>query len=123
MSRWLAFHPEFKKRRPVRSVKYGGEADWNMSSDDWKEGGPWADWEHNRPLGPIVVTIVSIIVWLVFILFYALYWSTGFTLFQNVIVTVVTLVIVALVMGLVWVVWGMKYARPWKESKHSETAG
>lgn len=94
-----------------------------MSSDEWKEGGPWAGWEHNRPLGPIVVTFIAIIAWLVFILLYALFWSRGFTLFQNIIVTIVTLVIVGLLIGLNWVVWGMRHARSWKKPQQPSTAG
>ncbi len=94
-----------------------------MPSDDWKGGGPWADWEHNKPLGPIVVTILAVIAWLVFILVYALYWSNGFTIFQNVIVTIVSLIIVGLLIGLGWVVWGMKYAKRWRKREQPATAG
>jgi len=44
----------------------------------------------------------------VFILLYALYWSTGYSLFQNIIVTVVSFLIAGLLIGLMWVVWGPK---------------
>ena len=57
------------------------------------------------PLGPVVASIVGIIAWLVFILIYALYWSSGFSLFQNVIVTIVSLMIAGLLIGLMWLVW------------------
>lgn len=93
-----------------------------MSFDDWKEGGPWGDWEHNKPLGPIVVSILAVIAWLVFILLYALYWSNGFSLFQNVIVTIVSLTIMALFIGLGWVVWGMRFAGRWKKPEQPATA-
>jgi high-affinity Fe2+/Pb2+ permease len=89
-----------------------------MSPDKWEEGDRWAwDWEQNRPLGPIVASILVVIGWLVFILLYALFWSSGFTLFQNVIVTVVSLVIMALLIGLGWVVWGMRHAWPRRKTE------
>lgn len=88
-----------------------------MSSSEGKEGSQWAaDWEHNRPLGPIVLSILAAIVWLVFILLFALFWSNGFTLFQNIIVTLVSLAITGLVVGLVWIVWGMNRWQQW--TKH-----
>jgi hypothetical protein len=46
-----------------------------------------------------------VVVWLVFILFYALYWSSGFSLFQNVIVTIVSLMNTGLVIGAMWLIW------------------
>ncbi len=85
------------------------------NEDDKNEG--WMDWERNRPFGPIIMSIVVVIAWLVFILLYALYWSTGYSLFQNVIVTVVSLVIAALVLGLGWMVWGMRHAPFWFRRK------
>jgi high-affinity Fe2+/Pb2+ permease len=85
-------------------------------SQDESRGGQWPqDWEHNKPLAPIVVSILAIVGWLVFILLYALYWSNGFSVFQNIIVTIVSLVIVALLIGLGWVVWGMRHAKVWKD--------
>jgi len=89
-----------------------------MAKDERR--GPWADWEHNRPLGPILVTFLAIIVWLVFILVYALEWSTRYSTFQNAIVTVVTLVIACLFIGMGWVVWGMRRADRWM--KHEPPA-
>ena len=61
--------------------------------------------KYEGPLGPVVASILGIIAWLVFILIYALYWSSGFSLFQNVIVTIVSLMIVGLLIGLMWLVW------------------
>jgi hypothetical protein len=69
------------------------------------------DWKEHMPLAPIIVTFLAIAVWLVFILLYALYWSTGFSWFQNIIVTIVSLLLVGLVIGLMWMVWGMRYAK------------
>ncbi len=69
------------------------------------------DWKDSRLLALIVGSILAFVVWLVFILFYALFWSTGFTLFQNVIVTVVSFLVTGGLVGIMWVVWGMKYAR------------
>lgn len=87
-----------------------------MAPDEMKEGGPWyPDWEHTRPLGGIVLTMLAVIAWLVFILLFALYWSSGFTLFQNIVVTVVTLVITAMVIGLGWVIWGFRHVKQWKK--------
>jgi hypothetical protein len=93
-----------------------------MSTDDWKEGSRRSmDWELNKPLGPIVISILAMVVWLVFILLYALYWSSGFSLFQNVIVTIVSLIITGLLIGLAWVVWGMKHASKLTRSWHRES--
>ena len=69
------------------------------------------DWKGHMPFGPIIVSFLAVAVWLIFILLYALYWSTGFSWFQNIIVTVVSLLIVGLVVGMMWVVWGMKFAK------------
>jgi hypothetical protein len=71
------------------------------------------DWEHAKPLVPIVVSIVAAIAWLVFILLYALFWSNSFSLFQNIIVTIASLAIAALVIGLGWVIWGMGRWQHW----------
>jgi len=84
-----------------------------MTQDDRQRREPWSDWEHYRPLGPILVTFIGLIAWLTFILVYALEWSKNYSNFQNVIVTIVTLVITALVISMVWVVWGMRRARWW----------
>jgi hypothetical protein len=94
-----------------------------MSPDEWREGSAWADWEHNRPLGPIVATFLVVIGWLVFILLYALYWSSGYSTFQNLIVTLVTLVIMGLLIGLGWVVWGMRHAKRWMRPEKPATVG
>lgn len=60
---------------------------------------------YEGPMAPIVVSILGAVVWLVFILFYALYWSSGFSLFQNVIVTIVSFAITGLLIGLAWLIW------------------
>lgn len=78
-----------------------------------KEGSWGTEWERHRPIGGVVLTMVALIAWLVFILVYTLYWSTGFTLFQNIIVTLVTLMITGMVIGLGWVVWGFRHAKHW----------
>lgn len=64
------------------------------------------------PLAPIVVSFLAVVVWLVFILLFALYWSTGFSLFQDVIVTIVSLLVMGVLVSLMWVVWGMRLAKP-----------
>jgi hypothetical protein len=69
---------------------------------------PEGDISHRRvepPFGAIVGSILGIVVWLIFILLYALYWSTGFDLFQNVIVTIVSLLITGLLIGAIWMIW------------------
>jgi hypothetical protein len=58
-----------------------------------------------NPFVPIVVTIVSMICWATFMLLYALFWSTGFNLFQNIVVVLLSLVVVGGVLGLMWVSW------------------
>ncbi len=80
------------------------------------------DWEHNRPLLPIVVSILALVAWLIFILLYALFWSNGFSLFQNVIVTVVSLIITGLLIGLGWVVWGLRFSRRHKATEREPQA-
>lgn len=62
------------------------------------------------PRGMVVITILAVIAWSIFILFYALYWSTGFSTFQNIIVTLVSLFITGLSIGLMWVIAGPKYS-------------
>jgi len=57
------------------------------------------------PTTPIALSIVGVVAWLVFILLYALYWSSGFSLFQNIIVTVVSFLIAGLLIGLMWMPW------------------
>ncbi len=57
------------------------------------------------PVTPIALSIAGIVAWLVFILLYALYWSTGYSLFQNIIVTVVSFLIAGLAIGLMWMPW------------------
>lgn len=64
--------------------------------------------ERPWPMGPAVGSIIIFIAWLVFILVYALYWSSGYDLFQNIIVTIVSLAISCLVVGLMWMVWGSR---------------
>ena len=57
------------------------------------------------PTTPIALSIIGVVAWLVFILLYALYWSSGFSLFQNIIVTVVSFLIAGLLIGLMWMPW------------------
>ena len=57
------------------------------------------------PVVPIALSIVGVIAWLVFILLYALYWSSGYSLFQNIIVTIVSFLIAGLAIGLMWMPW------------------
>ena len=57
------------------------------------------------PIAPVALSIVGVIAWLVFILIYALYWSSGFSLFQNIIVTVVSFLLAGLVIALMWMPW------------------
>ncbi len=60
---------------------------------------------YQGPMGPVIGSILGVIGWLVFILLYALFWSSGFSLFQNVIVTIVSFIITGLLIGLLWLVW------------------
>jgi len=85
-----------------------GEKKDDEMGKNWEE-----QWRHHAPLAPIVASILTVIGWLVFILVYALFWSTGFSLFQNVIVTIVSLVIMGLLLALEWIVWGMRHAGSW----------
>ena len=88
-----------------------------MTSNEPKEAGSWyPDWEHTRPLGGIVLTLLAVIAWLVFILLYALFWSSGFNMFQNVVVVVVTLGITGVVIALGWVIWGFRHVKRWTRS-------
>lgn len=85
-----------------------------MFSEDSKDDGPkYPDWEHTRPIGGIVLTLLAMIAWLLFILFYALFWSSGYTLFQNIVVVIVTLGITGVAIGLAWVVWGSRNVKNW----------
>lgn len=85
-----------------------------MASEEKKGGSPeYPDWEHTRPIGGVILTLVAVIAWLVFILLYALFWSSGYDLFQNIVVTLVTLGITGVVIALGWVVWGARHVRQW----------
>jgi hypothetical protein len=70
------------------------------------------DWRRSMPFAPIVLSFLAVVVWLVFILLFALYWSTGFSLFQDVIVTIVSLLVMGVLVGLMWTIWGMRLAKP-----------
>jgi len=70
------------------------------------------DWGDRRVRRLAYASMLAFFVWLVFILLYALYWSTGFTFFQNLVVSVVSFLITAGVVGVLWMVLGMKYANP-----------
>jgi hypothetical protein len=69
---------------------------------------------YEGPTAPIIGSIIGIMAWLVFILLYALFWSTGFSLFQNVIVTIVSLMIAGLAIGSIWLVFFDFSGRPRK---------
>jgi hypothetical protein len=69
------------------------------------------DWKGRMPFAPIILSFLAVAVWLVFILLYALYWSTGFSWFQNIIVTIVSLALMALVVGMMWMIWGMRFVK------------
>jgi uncharacterized RDD family membrane protein YckC len=60
---------------------------------------------YEGPIAPIILSILGVVAWLVFILIFALYWSSGFSLFQNVIVTIVSFLIAGLLIGLMWMPW------------------
>ena len=65
-----------------------------------------------NPFIPIVVTIVTMICWAIFMMLYALFWSTGFNLFQNIVVVLLSLVVVGGVLGLMWVSWAFRRGVP-----------
>ena len=54
---------------------------------------------------PVVISILAFIGWCVFILWYTLFLSSGFTLFQNIVVGLISLIIVGGLIGLMWVIW------------------
>ena len=61
--------------------------------------------KYEGPISPVILSIIGIIAWLVFILIFALYWSSGYSFFQNVIVTIVSFLIAGLLIGLMWMPW------------------
>jgi len=82
---------------------------------------------YEGPIAPIIGCILGVVAWLFFILVYALYWSSGFSLFQNVVVTIVSLMITGLVIGLIWLVFfdfsGRPRTRHYHETTSNETYG
>jgi len=60
---------------------------------------------NDAPTTPIALSIIGVIAWLVFIVVYALDWSSGYSLFQNIIVTMVSFLIAGLLIGLMWMPW------------------
>ena len=74
---------------------------------------PPTEGQKSGPIGLIVASMLGVVIWLVFILLYALYWSSGFSLFQNVVVFIVSVCIAALLIGIMWIVLGPKRFRTW----------
>lgn len=79
----------------------GGETIPGMSIENEKR----SETDFEPRMGSIIGSILGIVAWLVFILLYSLYWSSGFDLFQNVIVTMVSLVVTGLLIGAMWLIW------------------
>jgi hypothetical protein len=79
-----------------------------MRRADLERSQPFAEVRRFMPTVPIVASILAILAWLVFILLFALFWSSGYNVFQDVIVTIVTLIFTGIIIGLVWVVWGSR---------------
>ena len=49
--------------------------------------------------------------WLSFVLLYAAFWSSGYSLFQSIVIVLVSPLILAGVLGAMWAAWGMRFAR------------
>ncbi len=75
---------------------------------------PWP-YEHRYPGFDLRVRVMASIIlgvaWLVFILLFAAFWSTGYSLFQDIVILIVSFVILAGVLGAMWASWGMRFAR------------
>jgi small-conductance mechanosensitive channel len=81
------------------STTSGGE-----HQDKWSAAERKRSKRYEGPVAPVIASLLIVIAWCVFILFYALYWSTGFNVYQNLIVTVVSLIITGIVIGIMWVI-------------------
>lgn len=58
----------------------------------------------------VVISIAVVFGWLVLILLYAAFWSSGFSLFQNIIVTLASLIAGVAILGGIWASYGFRFA-------------
>jgi hypothetical protein len=59
----------------------------------------------------VIATIILGVAWLAFILLFAAFWSTGYNLFQDIVILLVSFLVLAGVLGAMWASWGMRFAR------------
>ena len=62
---------------------------------------------------PILLSILLPVGWLCLTLLYVGFWSTGFTLFQSVIVILVSILVLGGLMGGLWTYWGTRRHVDW----------
>lgn len=58
----------------------------------------------------VVISIAVVFGWLVLILLYAAFWSSGFSLFQNIIVALASLIAGVAILGGIWASYGLRFA-------------
>ncbi len=68
-----------------------------------------------RAIWAIIVSVVAGSLWLAGILVFWAFWSSGFTLFQNVIVVVASLIVVGAIIGAAFVSIGLLEFPKWEK--------
>ena len=76
------------------------------SVDEWKDAPPGLRWR-------ILVSVIGPIAWISLTLLYVGFWSSGFSLFQSIIVVLVSILILAGVVSVPWIWWGPRYRGAW----------
>ncbi len=82
-----------------------------------EQGSPMPHWRDDRWTMMqglrvrIAVSIMTGVGWLSFVLLYAAFWTSGFSLFQSIVIVLVSALIAAGIMGAMWASWGMRFAR------------
>ena len=58
----------------------------------------------------VAISIFAGVGWLSFVLLYAAFWSSGYTLFQSIVIVLVSVLVLGGIMGAMWASWGMHFA-------------
>ena len=58
----------------------------------------------------VAISIFADVGWLSFVLLYAAFWSSGYTLFQSIVIVLVSVLVLGGIMGAMWASWGMRFA-------------
>jgi len=80
---------------------------------EWEPEFPWKETMRSATAGArwrIYASIVIPVAWILLMLLYAGFWSTGFTLFQSIVIFFASLIAVIAILALLWVSIGLRFA-------------